>query len=49
MKNIKKKLINNKLEKINEYFTNDKEKMVKKILLTTIVRRFISRFLIGKK
>ena len=44
MKNIKKKLINNKLEKINEYFTNDNEKIVKKILLTIIVRRFISRF-----
>ena len=45
----KKEIDKEQIEKINEYFTNDNEKLVKKMLLATTVRRFISRFLSGKR
>ena len=46
----KKEINQDEINKINQYFENNEEKkLIKKIILATSVRKFISRFLSGKR
>ena len=45
----KKEIEREEIEKINKYFSKENDKLIKKMLLATTVRRFISRFLSGKR
>ena len=45
----KKEIEREQIEKINEYFSQENNKLIKKILLASKVRKFISRFLSGKR
>ena len=45
----KKEIEREEIEKINKYFSKENDKLIKKMLFATKVRRFISRFLSGKR
>ena len=45
----KKQINQEEINKINKYFYDDGKKLIKKILLATSVRKFISRYLSGKR